>query len=414
MLPMHNNTITSTSRRNIGRALLVGAVAAASLLASTAAHAAPTSTPDAPSNLRVLNGRNRIIAVWDAPTPNAVPATGYRVTATATDFSQTASCTTSNVNVTRCSINGLTSGKSFNVVVATRSGNGDSAATSPVNVMSWFQPQAAQGGTDFTGKDLGNLDLSWVNFTGANLTNANLNGSNARGANFKSTTLTGSTFGNAELAEVRSGGITGAFTTARQYYAVNSGFIVGPSVNLWNEDLSGLNLAGQNFWSAQLSGTNFSNANLTNANLSFSLTQATNFSNATMSLVNLRGTIMTGANFTGTSLSNAKIGDQIRSGSVTGTPTLPAGFVWRNGHMVGANMNLWQADLSGQDLSGLNLTNVKAYGANFSNANLTGANVTGADLRATFTGAAATSLVGNPGKLNAGHYMSGRDLIIPG
>ena len=314
MLPMHNNTITSTSRRNIGRALLVGAVAAASLLASTAAHAAPTSTPDAPSNLRVLNGRNRIIAVWDAPTPNAVPATGYRVTATATDLSQTASCTTSNVNVTRCAINGLAPGKSFDIVVATRSGNGDSAATSSVNVMSWFQPQAPQGGTDFTGKDLGNVDLSWVNFTGANLTNANL---------------------------------------------------------------------------------------------SFGLTQATNFSNATVSLVNLRGTIMTGANFTGTSLSNAKIGDQIRSGSVTGTPTLPAGFVWRNGHMVGANMNLWQADLSGQDLSGLNLTNVKAYGANFSNANLTGANVTGADLRATLTGAAATSLVGNPGKLNAGHYMSG-------
>ena len=167
------------------------------------------------------------------------------------------------------------------------------------------------GGTDFTGKDLGNLDLSWVNFTDANLNGSNLNGSNARGANFKSTTLTGSTFGNAELAEVRSGGITGAFTTARQYYAVNSGLIVGPSVNLWNEDLSG-------------------------------------------------------------------------------------------------------QDLSGQDLSGLNLTNVKAYGANFSNANVTGANVTGADLRATLTGATATSLVGNPGKLNAGHYMSGRDLIIPG
>jgi uncharacterized protein YjbI with pentapeptide repeats len=410
---MHKNITTPPTRRNLGRLLLAGAVAAG-ILASGTAHAAPTNTPDAPSNVRVLNGRNRIIAVWDAPTPNAVPATGYRVTATATDLSQTASCTTSNVNVTRCAINGLTPGKSFDITVATRSGNGDSSSTTAVNVMSWYQPQAPQGGTDFTGKDLGNVDLSWVNFTGANLTNANLNGSNARGANFKNATISGATFGNAELAEVRSGGVTGSFTTARQYYAVNGGFIVGPSVNLWNENLSGMNLAGQNFWGAQLSGANFSNANLTNANLSFGLTQATNFSNATMSLVNLNGTIMTGANFTGTSLSNAKIGSQIRSGNVTGTPALPAGFVWRNGHLVGANMNLWQANLAGQDLSNLNLTNVRAYEANLAGANLNGANVTGADLRATLTGASASNLVGNPGKLSAGHYMSGRNLVIPG
>ena len=410
---MRINSTTQPTRRNLGRILLVGVVAAAGLLASGTAHAAPASTPDAPSNLRVLNGRNRIIAVWDAPTPNAVPATGYRVTATATDLSQTATCTTSNVNITRCAISGLASGKSFDITVATRSGNGDSPATSAVNVMSWYQPQAPQGSTNFAGKDLGNIDLSWVNFTGANLTGANLNGSNAHGANFKNATITNATFGNAELAEVRSGGVTGSFATARQYYQVINGFIVGPSVNLWNEDLSGLNLTNVNLWDAQLSGTNFSNANLTNANLSFGLTQATNFTNATMSRANLRGTIMTGANFTGTSLANVKIGDQIRSGNVTGTPTLPAGFVWRNGHLVGANMNLWRADLSGQDLSNLDLTNVRAYEANLAGANLNGANVTGADLRATMTGASASNLVGNPGKLSAGHYMSGRNLIIP-
>ena len=410
---MHNTTSTSTKSRRGLRRVLVGASLIAGLLASASvANATPPTTPDAPSNLKVINGRYRIIAVWDAPTPNAIPATGYRVTAT--DGTTVHTCTTSNVNITRCAINGLTPGASYAVVVATRSGNGDSPTTGPVAVNSWFTPQAPQGGTDFTGKDLGNLDLTWTNLSGSNFTNANFNGSNMRGANLKNSNITNSTFGNAELAEVRSGGVTGSFTTSRQYYQMVGGFLIGPSVNLWNENLSGFNLTNANLWGAQLSGTNFSNANLTNANLSFGLTQATNFSNATLSKVNLNGTVMTGANFTGTSLSNAKVGSQLRSGNVTGTPALPAGFVWRNGHMVGANMNLWQANLAGQDLSGLNLTNVRAYEANFAGANLNGANVTGADMRASFAGASANGLVGNPSKLPNGHYMSGSDLVIPG
>ena len=409
---MHNNLAPNKSRRGLQR-LIAGATIAAGLLAGVPiASATPPSTPDAPSNVRVINGRHRLIAVWDAPTPNAVPATGYRVTAT-DGGSNVHTCTTSNVNITRCAINGLVPGASYQVTVATRSGNGDSSSTSPVSVNSWFQPQAPQGGTDFTGKDLGNLDLTFTNLSGANFTNANFNGSNMRGANIKNATITNATFGNAELAEVRSGGVTGTFTTARQYYQMINGFLIGPSVNLWNEDLSGMNLTNVNLWGAQLSGANFSNANLTNANLSFGLTQATNFSNATMTKVNFNGTVMTGANLTGTSLSTARVGSQLRSGNVTGTPALPAGFVWRNGHMVGANMNLWQANLSGQDLSGLNLTNVRAYEANFSNANLNGANVTGADLRATLTGASANGLTGNPSKLPNGHFMAGGNLIIP-
>jgi len=403
-------TTRPTARRRFQRLLAATTVAAGLLAGSPIASA--TTTPNAPQDLRVINGRYRLIAVWNAPVANAATVSGYRVTAT-DGGSNTHSCTTSHLNTTRCAITGLVPGVSYQVSVVTRSASGNSVPTAPVSVNAWFQPQAPQGGTNFSGSNLGNLDLSWVNLSGADLTNANFNGSNMRGANIKNATVTGATFGNAELAEVRSGGVTGSFATARQYYQMVGGYLIGPSVNLWNENLSGLNLTNANLWGAQLSGANFSGANLTNANLSFGLTQSTNFSNANMGRVNLAATVMTGANLSGTSLSNARLGSQMRSGGVTGTPALPSGFVWRNGHVVGPDVNLWRANLAGANLSGLNLTSSRFFEANLAGANLNGANVTGADLRATLAGSSASNLVGNPQRLPNGHYMSGRNLMIP-
>ena len=407
---MHHSTATSPSRRNFKRLLAVTTIAAGLLAGSPIASA--STVPNAPQELRVISGRYRLIAVWDVPVANAASIAGYRVTAT-DGGSNTHTCTTSHLNVTRCAVNGLVPGVAYQVSVVARSGAGNSAPSGSVSVNGWFTPQAPQGGTNFSGKDLGNLDLTWTNLSGGNFTNTNFNGSNMRGANLRNATITGATFGNAELAEVRSGNVTGSFATARQYYQMVGGYLIGPSVNLWNENLSGLNLSGVNLWGAQLSGANFSNANLNNANLSFGLTQTTNFSNATMSRVNLSGTIMTGANLTGTSLSNARFGSQMRSGGVTGTPALPSGFVWRNGHVVGPDVNLWRANLAGANLSGVNLTNSRFFEANLSGANLNGANVTGADLRGTLAGASATGLTGNPSRLPNGHFMSGGNLFIP-
>lgn len=407
---MYNNNTQLRFRRRFSRTLAVLAVFGG-LLAS-APIASASVGPNAPQNLRVINARYRLIAVWDAPTPNAVTVVGYRVVVS-DGGANNHTCTVSNLNVTRCAISGLVPGASYQVSVVSRSAVGNSAPTAPVSVNSWWQPQAPQGGTDFSGKDLGNLDLTWANLSGANLTNTNFNGSNMRGVNLKNATVTGATFGNAELAEARSGNVTGSFANARQYYQMVGGYLVGPSVNLWNEDLSGLNLSNANLWGAQLSGANLSNANLTNANLALGLTQSTNFSNANLSRVNLAGTVMTGANFTGTSLTTARLGSQMRSGSVTGTPALPSGFVWRNGHLVGPNVNLWRANLAGANLAGVDLSNTRLFEANLSGANLNGANVTGADMRATLSSASASNLVGNPVKLPNGHYMAGRNLIIP-
>jgi uncharacterized protein YjbI with pentapeptide repeats len=204
---------------------------------------------------------------------------------------------------------------------------------------------------------------------------------------------------------VRSGGITGNFTSARQYYAMNGGFLVGPSVNLWYEDLSGLNLTGQNLWGAQLSYANFTGANLTNANLASGLTQNTNFNGANLDRTSLIGTILTGAKFNSTSLATAKLGGMLRSGSLVGSPVMPSGYRMVAGWVVGPNVSLWQADLSNQDLTGINLTNTSAFQTNLTNTVLNNATVTNADLRAIFSNTTGTGLVGNPAKITSGRSV---------
>jgi uncharacterized protein YjbI with pentapeptide repeats len=206
-----------------------------------------------------------------------------------------------------------------------------------------FGPRLSIQTSTLTGVDLSGVALTSVNFTGSNLTNVNITNADISGTIFSSTTLTG----------LRSGGLTGAATAvlATGYIVRNtggasgSGFMIGAGVNLSGADLSGVDMTG-----IGLTSTNFSNANLTNTTF--------------------RNTILTTANFAGANITG------ILTGGITGLTTaiLPSGaYVARGsggsvGHIVGPNVRLISANLSGSDLSSLNISGCDISGANFSGA----------------------------------------------
>lgn len=206
-----------------------------------------------------------------------------------------------------------------------------------------FGPRLLIQSSTLTGVDLSGIALTSANFTSSNLTNVNLTNADISGTNFTSTTLTG----------LRSGGLTGATTAtlATGYIVRNtggasgSGFMIGAGVNLAGADLSGIDMT-----SIGLTSANFSSANMTNTTLR----------NATLTTANLSN-----ANITG-----------ILTGGITGltTAVLPsASYVARGGggsvgHIVGPNVRLVGANLSGTELTGINISGCDISGANFSNA----------------------------------------------
>ena len=116
-----------------------------------------------------------------------------------------------------------------------------------------------------------------------------------------------------------------------------------------------------------------------------------NFSNADLTGVDLSGADLSGADLTG-----------VKSGNITGTPTLSSGYQMISGYIVGPSVDLtdarfFDADLSGAVLNGANLYraalfNTDLSGADLSGANLTSANLTEGDLTgADLTGADLTN-----------------------
>ena len=83
--------------------------------------------------------------------------------------------------------------------------------------------------------------------------------------------------------------------------------------------------------------------------------------------------------------------------SAVGT-LLSAGYVIANNYIVGAGVNLANADLSG-----LNLTDANLTGTNLTGANLTGADLTGAILNGVISG----GIIGTPAALPSGWTLVG-------
>jgi len=174
-------------------------------------------------------------------------------------------------------------------------------------------------------------DLSGSNFTNVSLYGAVLNLTNLTNAIFVSTDLSGATLNGATLTNILSRNVIGLATatlpTTGGGYVARGGSILGNNVRIT---------------SANLANTDLSGITLTNSDVS-------------------------GANFTGATLTN------IRTAGLTGTATatLPVGYVFRNGIIVGPNVLLVGAELTSVDLSGVSIAGADLTGTVLSGANLT-------------------------------------------
>lgn len=180
-------------------------------------------------------------------------------------------------------------------------------------------------GTDQSGKQLMQCDLSGINFAGASfadaslgnadLTGADLSGADFDGADLKNailvgTNVAGAEFGAVDNVLVSSGGVTGTPASLPVNWTLTGGFFVGPGVNLVGADLSGVDL----------SSTNLTFAFLTDANLAGA---------------DLRYTTLTDSTLEGAALGSATL-DHVTSGGIEGTPeSLPDGWQLIDGTLVG-------------------------------------------------------------------------------
>jgi len=327
-------------------------------------------------------------------------------------------------------------------------------------------------GANLTGLNLTNANLTDANFSSANLTNAVLSGTN----------ISNTDFSNSAFRGLSSKDLVNNPSVLPANWKIISGYLVGPEANLagaylYGQSLSSLNISGANLAGANLSrtdltDTNLSRSNLRNTNFFYSFMRGTVISNADLSGADLTGAYIDGTDFRGSKLANVirrctdnyncsrffwggdnwqesrwRVGlggallDGVRSFSFPATVTfrnesywycsyygwycyaeysipLPAGWVNRNGVLLGKGVDLSGQSYNGWDFSNLNLSNVSfentqltgvsfngstltnvdfsgkdLRNVNFGSANLTGANFTGANLdgvnfnNSTLTGA---------------------------
>ena len=248
------------------------------------------------------------------------------------------------------------------------------------------------GTADIYGANLSGSDLTEANFSTARLIEPVLTGAN----------ITGADFSGSILISVRSGGLIGSPLGLPGNFFIYNGHLVGSGADLTNADLSGIDLTGFDLENGTLTGANLTAADLTNAELgrirSGGITGSPTLPNSLWSLVNgyliglyadLSGADLVGqdltnayfvfADLTGADLSNAIL-TGVRSGGITGDPTLPAAWQLIQGYLVGPGADLDQATLSGADLSAMDLSNTTLEYAELQNANLSSADLTNSNL----------------------------------
>ena len=192
------------------------------------------------------------------------------------------------------------------------------------------------------GVDYYHCDLAGANFSGADLSGADFQGATVTGANLQDATLTHTI-------------LTGATFTG--------------------SDFTGADLASSYGQRANFSSAIFTDADLTGDTLTYA-----NFSGATFSGATFSGTSLRDADLAGAQLSGADLAG-VSSGLVTGTPaSLPVGWTFFNGYLIGAGADLRGAALSGDNMPGINLSGADVNEAKFTGDDLTGAIFTGASL----------------------------------
>jgi len=266
-----------------------------------------------------------------------------------------------------------------------------------------------------------------VNLSGANLSNANLSNYDFTGANLNGVDLSG-----CNLTNVKSGLTSGppirlpplfVFMTDNSF----GGFIVGPNVdlsgaNLTNCQFTGINIVGTSFTNATMinvksgggmmgppsslppkyryvydgsngdntagyfigPGVDLSGARLRNLNVPVDPVTGSN------TLYNLESAYLTNANITNANFSGTSM-KNVKSGGMVGNPqALPVNFTLvtsaSGGYFVGPESDLQNANLNDVVLTGLNITLADMSGATFVN---------------TRTG----GLIGPPKTITGGYYF---------
>ncbi|HXA33587.1 MAG TPA: pentapeptide repeat-containing protein, partial [Acidimicrobiales bacterium] len=235
-------------------------------------------------------------------------------------------------------------------------------------------------GASLIGDDLSGFDLRGLALTGADLDSTILEGANLSGVDLSSTSLHG----------VTAHGVIGT-PQLPAGWAQLGGVLLGPGANLTNVILPAGTIANVNLHGANLSGADLSAVQLVNVASSniasywptqlpsgwtllggLLLGPSANLTDATLAGLDLGGVNLAHATLTGVS-----------GRDLTGSPQLPASWVLRAGSLLGPTANLVGVNLSGSDLTGVNLS-----GANLASVGLQGATLTGANLvGATLTGA---------------------------
>ena len=263
-------------------------------------------------------------------------------------------------------------------------------------------------------------DLMGANLTGANLTYANLTGVDLSNCILTDTNLTGATFTNTITGPITA---TLGPTLSQSYFVVTNSigqkFIVGPSVNLTNAnltytDLTGVDLSNCILTSANLTDVTFTNTitgpitatlgptlsssysvitnsigqkfivgpsvNLTNTNLTNAI-----LSNISLSDVNLTSTNLTGATFTNTITGpiTATLGPTLSSSYSVITNSIEQKFI------VGPSVNLTNTNLTCTNLTGVDLSNCILTSTNLTDVTFTNT-ITG-PITATFEPALSSS-----------------------
>jgi len=232
--------------------------------------------------------------------------------------------------------------------------------------------------------------------------NANLNGANLSGLDLSKCTLTG----------VTSGGITGTGYTLPTGWQIMNGYLVGPGANLTGATLTGAFAATTDLTGVILTGI-VSNA-ITGTPLRFPNTTGWGIQSGYLlgPGINLSGITLKNIDISTIDFTNAMLTGLISSG-INGNYILPSKWTLVGGYLIGPNANLTGINIDKLDLSSCTLTNVTSGGITgipkalptgwqlFNGyfvgpgANLTDANIAGMTLQSTtdLTGATLTRII---------------------
>jgi uncharacterized protein YjbI with pentapeptide repeats len=265
---------------------------------------------------------------------------------------------------------------------------------------------------------LNNANLTNANIFTANLTNVNLSSANLTNANITGSKISNINLSNTQLNNMSSGELIGETIYLPPYYEINTGYIIGPFVNLSSANLSNNNLTNSNIY-----GSNVTNLNLSNAVLngiisgqivySEGISLPTNYKmisgyivgpSVNLTSANLSNSDLTNANIFNANLTNINLSNSILkgliSGNISSNPSLlSTEYIVKLGYIVGPFVSLVSANLENADL-----TNANIYGINISNANFS---------NVIFNGVRSGNIIGTPQSITLNYDIINDYVIGP-